>query len=455
MKRTAKPTNSKFWTSFPLWLIPGAVAVLIPIFILMTYQGIRIQHDLITRLLVEKGDALIRSFEAGTRTASGGKWDGFRLQKLLIETAQQPGIDYLIVADTEGVILADSDPSQVGEKYTVENGPLPEQKTNWRQVANPGGADTFEIYRLLNAPDLHLQPGPEAPLLIFVGLDMGPILQAREHNTRSLILTSFILLLVGFAGMVSLFILQSYRIKEIRRLEEEIERSRRLASIGSLAAGIAHEIRNPLSSIKGFATYFRERYRGNADDEMNANIMIQEVERLNRVIGQLLEFSRPVGLHRRKASLEEVVRHTFKLVEVQAGEKGIALLMESPSPLPDLLVDPDKMKQVLLNLCLNALESMPSGGSLTVTLSVDGGNIRITVTDTGTGIAEEDLTRVFDPYFTTKSTGTGLGLAVVHKIIEAHGGTIRVESKQGKGTTVILILPPENRRPLKSDRKVS
>jgi len=232
-------------------------------------------------------------------------------------------------------------------------------------------------------------------------------------------------------------------LTEVQSLKREVETSRRLASLGRLAAGIAHEIRNPLSSIKGFATYFKERYRDNPDDQKTSEIMIHEVDRLNRVITQLLEFARPPVIQKKRASLQSLIQHSLKMIERQASAKEIQVLSHFPSDVKEVDLDPDGINQVLLNLYLNAVEAMDQGGTLSVSLSMDEGSpwVKIIVSDTGTGIGKEDLEHIFDPYFTTKQTGTGLGLAIVHKIVEAHGGEVRAESEIGRGTTVSVLLP--------------
>jgi two-component system sensor histidine kinase HydH len=244
----------------------------------------------------------------------------------------------------------------------------------------------------------------------------------------------------GFMGHVVLF----RDLTEIHRLKEEVVRAQRLASVGRLAAGVAHEIRNPLSSIKGFATYFRERYREVPEDKQTAEIMIQEVERLNRVVGQLLEFARPMSVERRPTVARSWVQHSLRMVESQIQEKGIRVETRIQEELPRLVVDPDRLQQAMLNLYLNGIEAMERGGTLTVSIQRMAGDrqgVEIFVSDTGKGIGEEDLSHIFDPYFTTKSSGTGLGLAIVHKVVESHGGEVRAESEKGKGTKVLLSLP--------------
>ncbi len=231
---------------------------------------------------------------------------------------------------------------------------------------------------------------------------------------------------------------------EIRRLRREIARSQRLAALGSLAAGIAHEIRNPLSSIKGFATYFRDRLKDNPNDAATAEIMIRESDRLNRYITQLLELPRPLQLNLEPRDISPLVRHVIKLLENQAREKSIEIASDISGEPTVAMMDQDKIEQVLLNLLMNALAApgMDPGGRVKVSAEkTRSGWVRIVVSDTGAGIPEELLPRIFDPFFTTRSSGTGLGLAVAHKIIESHGGEIRVSSEPGKGAAFEVLIP--------------
>lgn len=232
-------------------------------------------------------------------------------------------------------------------------------------------------------------------------------------------------------------------LTEIQALRQELEKNRRLALVGQLAGGVAHEIRNPLSSIKGFAVYFREKYVHDPADQEVSGILIQEVDRLNRVVGQLLEFSHPVKLHFQKAALAPLLSDTIRQIAPQCQEAGIKTALHLSAPHLTGRIDVDKMRQVMLNLCLNALDAMAEGGELRVTAAEDAaGFIRIQVQDTGAGILPENRSRIFEPYFSTKKTGSGLGLAIVHNIIQAHQGTIRVTGPVGGGTCVDILLPP-------------
>jgi two-component system sensor histidine kinase HydH len=231
-------------------------------------------------------------------------------------------------------------------------------------------------------------------------------------------------------------------VGEIRQLQEEIRRKEKLAALGSLAAGVAHEIRNPLSSIKGMASYFESKFIKGSDDREVAGVLIKEVERLNRVISELLNFASPSELKLRRMDINDVIEHSVRLVQSDAQNKNIKIKWTKSKNLPHLLIDEDRLSQCLLNLYINAMHAMDKGGVLTIKSLLDANkNVKVEVADTGKGIGTDDLQKIFDPYFTTKSSGTGLGLAIVHKIIEAHSGRILIRSIPGKGTVFTLIIP--------------
>ena len=574
--------KERFWAGFSPWIIIGALVILFPIFGFIAIENINRQKENTSRLLLEKGAALIRSFEAGTRTGMGMRSGSFQLQRLLTETAQQLDIDYLLVVDPDGRIVAHNDPEQVGVVHDKNLNFREISQTDtvrWRVVTDSNGKQTFEVFRKFaptgrpmmryhrmmmsrgrfRPPDDRPLDEPE-PLSIIVGLDMTTIEAARKSDTRHFLLMVSVLLLIGFAGIILLFLFQSYRttraslsriqafsdtlvenmpiglvavdtqyrvasvnaagaavlglpsldvtgksgrdvlpeelwfqlqeleeqdravdrelvctlhnghvvpleisaaaladesgriqgtiilfkdLSEVKSLREEVERNQRLATVGRLAAGVAHEIRNPLSSIKGFATYFKERYREVPEDQHIADIMIQEVDRLNRVVTQLLEFARPVSISRKQIPLKKFIVDSLKLVERQAAENGVSVEADLPENGAAAHLDPDKLNQVLLNLYLNAIEAMTDGGRIIVNLEKDEqkNRVEIRVSDTGSGIPESELSHIFDPYFTTKPTGTGLGLAIAHNIIQGHGGEIHTESRIGVGTTFRILIP--------------
>lgn len=232
-------------------------------------------------------------------------------------------------------------------------------------------------------------------------------------------------------------------LTQVRELKKQVETNERLAAIGKLAAGVAHEIRNPLSSIKGFATYFGKRYEKNATDKETALIMVKEVERINRSITQLLEFAKPMSVEKKKVDIKEVITHSLKLVHHDLVQKNIQTKVAIDTKNTVIQTDGDRMNQVLLNLYINAIAALEDGGMLEIRVQDAGqeGRVEIRVMDNGKGISEASLDQIFDPYFTTRSSGTGLGLSIVHRIIENLNGHIHVESTEGHGTCFIINLP--------------
>jgi len=241
-------------------------------------------------------------------------------------------------------------------------------------------------------------------------------------------------------------VLLMYDLSELKRLEKEIQRHDRLVALGKMAAGVAHEVRNPLSSIKGFATLLGSKFKDGSKEHEAADLLVQEAERLNRSITELLNYARPTPLRKEPADLGDMVDLSLKLISSDAQALGVKTKLDVEPDLPAISVDRDKINQVLLNLYLNGLQAMEQTTSekeLKVSVHRDATEdvLVIAVKDTGSGIPEDDLNRVLDPYFTTKPDGTGLGLALAYKIIDEHKGAIRFISSEGTGTTVTVTLP--------------
>ncbi|BCS87490.1 ATP-binding protein [Pseudodesulfovibrio sediminis] len=241
------------------------------------------------------------------------------------------------------------------------------------------------------------------------------------------------------APLGTIFILSD--LTEIHRLQADVKQREKMAAIGNLAAGIAHEVRNPLSSIKGYATYFAGLFDEGSENRKAATVMITETERLNRVISELLDFSRPSDFKFRETDMTMVMDTVSRLLQQDVTSRGIDLTIEVEPELPMAKLDADRMIQALLNAGINGVQAMDSDDRLSLRAYRSDTGLNIEIADTGQGIPEEDLSTIFDPYFTTKSQGTGLGLAVVRKIVEGHGGNVEVESITGKGTTFTISLP--------------
>ncbi|MBS3732471.1 MAG: PAS domain-containing protein [Desulfobacterales bacterium] len=584
------------------WMIISAAAILLVVAVTLAVSNYNREKHYMSEILLEKGSALIKSFEAGTRTGMRAMgWGENQVQYLLQELADQADVLYIAVTDDNGQILAHSDPNRIGEQFPAasETGtPAAGQSANWRLTTAENDLPAFEVYRFFDPftgrsghmrqmghmghmrqteprGDRSGQTGPWcAPdnfeknrQIIFIGFDRTPFIQARRQDFRNTALISSVLLVLGFAGFMTMFVAQHYRatrrrlqdtsaiadevvaslpvglmvtdhkgnillanpaaqsitgldaqqvrgrpagevlpenlinlispdtpgprvieqelacrfgqaepvpmsvssarivnedgvfvgslvifrdLTEIKALQEAMQRKERLAAIGDLAAGIAHEIRNPLSSVKGMATYFKNKSADDPEAKAAAEVMVQETDRLNRVISELLEFARPSSIDARPADINTILVHSIRLIRQDAENQDVPLKISSGENLPLADIDPDRFIQCLLNLYLNAIQAMESGGELAVESSRSAeGEIVIRVSDTGPGIDKENLSQIFDPYFTTKSTGTGLGLAIVHKIVESHEGRITVKSTPGKGTVFTVVLPASRDRQTK------
>ncbi|MFZ5799342.1 MAG: ATP-binding protein [Desulfobulbaceae bacterium] len=586
------------------WIIIGTGLILVAAMSVLAMVNYNREKEVMEQVLREKGAALIRSFEAGARTGMMGMFGGeSRLQTLLTETAAQDDILYIVLVDRAGQILAHNEPESIGTPFadagTMKTlGATPQ--TGWRIIEEEGTAVSFEVYKVFqplrprpSSPRQHdmmhrrgegregvwCQPGwleglpeerildPDERPLIFIGMDPGPYVDAMAKEFRQTLLTSGLIVLLGLAGVVSLFWAQSSRrsrkllqdtrafaaemvanlpegiivagpdrkitflnpiaadmlgigdrqtvglvaaallppdlavlfddcvkqrrilskeltlagtdgrernlsvnctgittedgdtvgtmlilhdLTEIKQLQASLQKQEKLAAIGNLAAGVAHEVRNPLSSIKGYATYFASLFEEGSERKKAAEVMSAEVERLNRVISELLEIARPSDIKPKATDVSFLLASSLRLVQQEAETAGVRLKTDISEGLPPFALDPDRLTQALLNLYINAIQAMPTGGQLAVSAVENAAGLEITVSDSGAGIRPEEVGKIFDPYYTTKNTGTGLGLAVVQKVVEAHGGAIQVRSEPGRGTSFTITLPgnePEEKRP--------
>jgi len=564
------------------WIIIGSVGILLIVVVVLAAQNYSREKKYMSQILSEKGAVIVKAVEAGARTGMMGMmWGGQQIQTLIEETAQLPDVLYITVVNRDGLILASSNREVIGTQtnagpYEIDLKASEAIKGHLKNTDSQ--RQSFEVLKIFKPISSHDEGGdrrsmmmepcddwcwpqakPGEEQIILVGLDPKPFQEARREDIRNTAIISGVLVLLGLAGFVSMFWMQSYRatkrslqdtsaikdqvvtslpvgliatdktgklalsnsaaeritginlaqvlgkepesilpsnfcalnkqldlgesvsekemeceftlkkvvsvsvsaseiineegafvgrvfilrdLAEVRRLQDEIRRKEKLAAIGDLAAGVAHEIRNPLSSIKGIASYFKAKFADGSEDREMAGVMIEETDRLNRVISELLEFARPSKLNLKLSDLKELLKHSARLIQQEATAKNIQIHLNLTSDAVEAEVDPDRLTQCFLNLYLNALQAMKSGGQLAIASAtrVDG-SISINIKDNGSGILADDLSKIFDPYFTTKPKGTGLGLAIVHKIIEAHQGQIKARSIIGQGTEFSIILP--------------
>ena len=238
------------------------------------------------------------------------------------------------------------------------------------------------------------------------------------------------------------------KLRQHRELEERLREAERLSAVGKLASGIAHEIRNPLNFMNLSIDHIRSRLRSGQPDGIAEALALMsnikaEIHRLNSMIENFLTVGKPLALNKSEVDLGVLIQDVVGLAHQKAVEQGVTITVADDVPIPHLQADPVQIKTCLMNVVLNAIQAMPGGGRLRIVTASRPGFVDITVSDTGPGISEEDLNRIFNPYFTTKKLGIGLGLAITKKIVEEHRGRISVLSRPHEGTDVVISLPVE------------
>lgn len=233
-------------------------------------------------------------------------------------------------------------------------------------------------------------------------------------------------------------------ITERKRMELQLIQAERLAAVGELAAGVAHEVNNPLGGLQNFVKMMKKEPGNTSQNLEFLELMSEGLKRIEVIIKQLMAFSRPYSTHMSNHSLNEIVESSLRFVDHRIKEQSIRLEKVLSPELPEIYGDADNISQVIINIIVNALDSMSSGGNLIIKTGYcnhQPSNIQVTITDSGAGIREEILNKIFNPFFTTKEKGSGLGLAISKRIMDDHNGNILVESKVGEGTTFFVCLP--------------
>lgn len=361
------------------------------------------------------------------------------LQRLLNDLASNPRVAYVSLQDPELTIVAHTDAGQVGAMaddaflQQALSAPHPLLRT----LVGEDGLSLLEVVRPFPL-------GNTAPGLLRVGLRTEHLTALWWRSLLILAASSLGLLAVGGVGMHFVFLGQARHHERVRALERALTRQERLAALGHLAAGVAHEVRNPLNAIgMGIQRLQGEFSPVEGEEEFRhlCTVIRGEVGRINDIVQEFLQLARVPALQREPIAVATLLYDVASLMEAEASVHEVHLTLRVPEQLPALAVDPQQLKQALINLLLNAIQATPSGGVVQLTAAIEGDALRIDVIDSGSGIAPDMLERIFDPYFTTKPLGTGLGLPIALRIIEVHGGTLDVSSALGRGTTVEVRLP--------------
>jgi signal transduction histidine kinase len=363
------------------------------------------------------------------------------LQGVIDEWAGKGDILYLRFQGRDGEVWAGFD-SREGRKNGEKSGPA----ERGGQADRAGGNRSVTGRGVLETTQA-LSPDAKNQGILVVGLNTEKVDQIIAGDVRNLIYFSLFLLAFAGIGIVLIYRLETRHLQRLREMEERVHRSEKLSSLANLAAGVAHEIRNPLNAI-GMAIQRLQREFPQENPELQkeyfqfTDVLRGEVKRVNEIIEQFLFFARPARMNLQPLRLQELFNDLAVLLKEPAERGGIVLEEEVDPALPPIRGDRQRLKEALWNLVQNAFQAMTAGGKLHLSARVQNPKeIRIEIADTGEGVPEENLGRIFDYYFTTKEKGLGLGLPSAHKIIQEHGGTIAVRSQRGKGTTFEIVLP--------------
>jgi signal transduction histidine kinase len=361
------------------------------------------------------------------------------VQKQIDELGRQPEIEHVAWLDKNGKILAHTDSrliNQLDKEFstiTIQANPEP----FGHMVEQPDGTRHYDVVKPITVNGSNMG-------VLEIGLSLKPMEVAWRRALNSMIVFGLAILVVGILGMATIFYNQQTHLQKVKSLEAEISRQERLSELGNLAATVAHEIRNPLNSVSMGLQRLKGEFTPTQDQDDYArflDLMLEEVRRLNSIVEQFLSLARPLNLKPEPLSVETFLSDITTLVAGDASSSNVKIDLKIAPGLPRLQADQNYLKQLLLNLIRNGVQAMPQGGTLTIDARPDKDFLQMTVSDHGTGMTEETLAHIFEPYFTTKPSGSGLGLSIARRIAEAHGGTITVESSLDKGSRFRILLP--------------
>lgn len=459
------------------------VGIIIGVVGVYTVADYRRMKRRVEQSLVREGLSVIAAFEASAQASLSGRSRAMRLRELVRDTCVRAELAFFSFVDPTYRVYSVTGSGAwryyhggVSNLYAI----LERQPYEWGYVRGEGrervlvvvkpllldtqekiGKQTFRFYQVFLersgrrriAREMYPQRGKVQSLpLAVVGLPTHDITVLRRQAVLQGTVLGSVLVILSATLMYVTMMLQEHRVvratmlalqADNERLLESLKRTDRLAVLGRMAATMAHELRNPLSSIRGFTQLFRKKAAEAHDTALcqYADLVISEVDRLNSVISSMLEFSRPVEVQIERVAVQRVIENALRLIKSDAQSRHVTITVAVAPNVGLVAMDKNLMTQALLNLFINALDAMPQGGDLTVTAERDGEWVRISVRDTGKGIPKHLLGQIFEPFFTTKPNGTGLGLATVDNIVAEHGGHVRVQSEVGRGTVFHIELP--------------
>lgn len=496
----SKPQSSKPTSPWPWFLLAGVLVLLLAVLTLTTLQRIKLGRELMTESLTQHAALQVRALEDATRASMRrGMFRRTLLQTMVEEMVSQPHLRSMAILGPKGSIFAQSskDKENPSTQSPLANLPTELVQSIEKRLPVERFLNTelvvgrpFRPFRRFGGRGRPLPPwacditgedasrpgpGPHAPGQPGRGMGMmgpgrragqmmgpgnpnrpGPppnieayalvrlstesFLEQRSIAMRQALLLAAVIFIAAATAAWGLWATARRRSKELERLRREVAESQHLAALGRLAGSVAHEVRNPLSALRGLVQFLAKGYDPGSKEAGYAQVAVEEVDRLERVVSGLLEYTRPQNPKLFPLDIRESLEGTLALMSDDPRTDGVEISLNAPAELPLVKADPDQLRQVIMNLLLNALEALNGRGRLEITARTGERDLAIDVADDGPGLPNggDDI---FDPFFSTKERGTGLGLAIASRIAQAHGGSLTAGSSSLGGALFTLKLP--------------
>jgi len=365
----------------------------------------------------------------------------FAIQRAISDIGLREGILYISVQDPSLNTLAHMDPTLIGkrdEDLFLKNA-LQSNRAFSRHYQPTQGEEIFEVVKSISLNGKSIG-------LIRIGYSPKEIYPVLSQIKKNVALSIFIFLILGISAITLIGVNQNRHLRRMKEMEDRIQLAERLSSLGHLASGVAHEIRNPLNAMGMGLQRLKREFLPQDESKREEYIsfmelILKEIRRVNEIIEQFLTLSRPFQLNLRESSLQDLLKNLVTLFHEEASSLRITLQAKIPTDLPLIKMDPERLTQAFINIMKNGMEAMDQGGTLHIKIKSIKEGVEVIISDSGPGIPPEQMEKIFNYYYTTKEKGVGLGLPIAHRIIEAHRGQLKIESRVGSGTEVTVTLP--------------